>query len=85
MKLIEAMKAKFAYDESREKMEEQAALAARLRHEMLNRHMSEKQIVNEQQRQEELRQWKETKCKEEYRKKDIEEARKRLLEQHATK
>ena len=85
-RLIEVMKAKFAEDERREREEEEARQISKYQHKKtIERQLEEKRFMTEQQRAQELKLFEENQRKEEYRKKVIQEARKRLLEEHAAK
>ena len=77
-------KAKFAEEERREALEDRARLLARQKHqEILNKQLQEKQIYTENTRLEELKQIEAQQQKENYRLRVIEEAKRRLLQEHS--
>ena len=85
-KLVLLMKQKFAEDESRERQEEESRRQAKLYHmSLIEKQKDERKSLYEQERAQELRMHQEAMDREAYRKQVIQEARKRLLEEHATK
>jgi hypothetical protein len=85
-KLVVLMKQKFADDEARERRDEENRRNAKLSHMSgIERQKEERKALYERERGEELRSRQEAEDRENYRKQVIQEARKRLLEEHATK
>ena len=85
-RLIAKMQRKFQEDEMREKQEEQEKMAARNHHmSLINKQRLDRREMYEQERTAEAMQNQEAVERENYRKKVVQEARKRLLEQHASK
>jgi hypothetical protein len=84
MKLIETMNAKFQEDQKRDQMEEKARRIARENHKLiLQKQLNDKKMFSEQEKRENDLLIQEYQRKEEYRQKIVQEARKRLLEEHA--
>jgi hypothetical protein len=85
-RLVLIMKQKFAEDEARERQEEFQRKQAKLHHmTLIEKQKEERKSLYEQERADELRSHQEALDREEYRKRVIQEARKRLLEEHAAK
>ena len=86
VRMVALMRKKFAEDEAKEKEEEEARRRAKLQHmSMIERQRNERMTLVQQERQQELAEREDALAKEEYRKMVIREARKRLLEEHASK
>ena len=84
--LIEKMKMKFFEDEQKDIEDERIRTQQKLLHKQtIERQLEDKRFMTEQQRVDEMRLIEENNRKEEYRKKIVAEARKRLLEDHAAK
>jgi membrane protein involved in colicin uptake len=85
-RLVAIMKAKFAADEERERAEEEARRAHKQQHMgAIARQRDERKYMYEREREAEAAQREENARREEYRKQVIQEARRRLLEEHAAR
>jgi hypothetical protein len=85
-RMISLMKEKFAADEARERAEEAGKKANKAHHMTLIAHQAEqRRAMYEEEKIEEVAANEEAQRREEYRKMVIQEARKRLLEEHAAK
>jgi hypothetical protein len=85
-RLVNIMKQKFAEDEARERAEEEARKATKQVHMgAIARQKEERKYMYEREREAEAAQREENAMREAYRKQVIQEARKRLLEEHAAK
>jgi hypothetical protein len=85
-KLVVLMKTKFAEDEARERSEDEARRRSKLQHmTLIERQKEERKMLYEQERTNEMRSHQEALDREGYRKQVIQEARKRLLEEHAAR
>lgn len=86
MKMVALMRKKFAEDEAKERMDEEARRRTKLQHmSAIEKQRHERMSLVEQEKAIELAEREDLKAKEDYRKKVIQEARKRLLEEHAAK
>eukprot|EP01041_Mallomonas_annulata_P011763 gene11763-24663_t len=86
LRIIAIMKQKFAEDELRERMEEEYKQQAKGQHkDAIVRQQVERRDMVEREKSKELQEREEMRRKEEYRKMVVQEARKRLLEEHAAK
>lgn len=84
IRLIEKMRLKFDEDERREAMEELAKLVAKQRHlEQLQRQLREKASLSVQEQERERLAQEDHKQQDEYRRRVVAEARRRLLSEHA--
>jgi hypothetical protein len=85
-RLVSVMRHKFAVDEAKERADEESKRNAKLYHmTLVDRQRNERKSMYEQERAQEAEVVNEAARREEYRKKVIQEARKRLLEEHAQK
>lgn len=85
-KLVALMRQKFSEDEMKEKAEEEARRRTKLHHmSLVERQRLDRKNMYEQEKQGEAMMIEEARRREEYRKKVIQEARKRLLQEHAEK
>jgi hypothetical protein len=85
-RLVNVMRQKFAEDEARERVKEEARRQAKLHHmSLIERQKDQRKNLYEQEKQEEARLLQEAADREEYRQMVIREARKRLLEEHAAR
>jgi len=85
-RMLEIMRKKFADDEAKERREEQNKLAAKKHHiDLIEKQKMQRQSMYDAERSQELAQFQEAERREEYRKKVIQEARKRLLQEHASR
>jgi hypothetical protein len=83
-RLVQLMRTKFAEDEAKERAEEEARRRSKVHHmSLIERQKDERKILYEKEREEEARIIREQQERGEYRKKVIQEARRRLLEEHA--
>jgi hypothetical protein len=83
-RIVALMKQKFAEDEAKEREEERIRQEARNRYmKMIEQQKYEKRDLYNMERERELAELEEERRKEEYRKKVIQEARKRLIAEHA--
>jgi Trichohyalin-plectin-homology domain len=84
--MVAMMKKKFAEDEAKERAEEEARRQAKLHHKVLiEKQRSEMRGMFDDERERERQLAEEAAAREEHRKRIVQEARKRLLEQHAAK
>lgn len=85
-RMLEIMRKKFADDEAKERREEENRLAAKKHHiNLIEKQKTQRQAMYDAERSQELAQFQEAERREEYRKKVIQEARKRLLQEHAAR
>jgi hypothetical protein len=85
-RLVSLMRQKFAQDEAKERAEEEERRRQKAHHmSLIERQKDERKYLYEKEREEEARLMKEAQDREEYRKQVIQEARKRLLEEHASR
>lgn len=85
-RLVSLMRQKFAEDEAKERAEEEERRRQKMHHmSLIERQKDERKHLYEREREEEARVLREAQDREEYRKRVIQEARKRLLEEHASK
>lgn len=85
-RLVAIMRQKFAEDDARERAEEENRRNAKLHHmSLIERQRHERQHMYEAERAQESAAAREAAQREEYRQRVIQEARKRLLEEHAAK
>eukprot|EP01036_Dinobryon_divergens_P027471 gene27471-36249_t len=85
-RLVAAMRNKFAADEQKEREEEAARKSVKVHHmTLVEKQRQERKNMYEQERSQEMASLDEAARREEYRKKVITEARKRLLEEHAAR
>jgi hypothetical protein len=85
-RLVSLMRQKFAQDEAKERAEEEERRRQKHHHmSLIERQKDERKYLYEKEREEEARLMKEAQDREEYRKQVIKEARKRLLEEHASR
>ena len=85
-RMVAMMRRKFAEDEAREREAEEARLRAKMHHmTLIERQRQDKRAMYDQERMQEMSESEEARKREEYRKKVIQEARKRLLEEHASR
>lgn len=85
-KLVALMRQKFSDDEAKERAEEEARRRSKLHHmSLVERQRLDRKSMYEQEKLGELQQLEEARNREEYRKKVIQEARRRLLQEHAQK
>ena len=85
-RLVAAMRNKFAADEQKEREEEAARKSVKVHHmTLVEKQRLERKSMYEQERSQEMASLDEAARREEYRKKVITEARKRLLEEHAAR
>ena len=85
-RLVAAMRNKFAADERKEREEEAARRSVKVHHmTLVEKQRLERKSMYEQERSQEMASLDEAARREEYRKKVIAEARKRLLEEHAAR
>lgn len=85
-RMISLMKKKFAEDEARERAEEAEKKAIKAHHMVLiEQQAKQRRAMYEEEKQDELEATEEANRREEYRKAVIQEARKRLLEEHGQK
>jgi hypothetical protein len=85
-RLVELMKAKFAQDEAKERADEEARRRAKMQHMThIERQKEERKYLYEREREDEARITKEAQEREEYRLRVIQEARKRLLQEHVSR
>jgi hypothetical protein len=85
-RMLEIMRKKFADDDAKERREEENRLAAKKHHiDLIEKQKTQRQAMYDAERSQELAQFQEAERREEYRKKVIQEARKRLLQEHAAR
>eukprot|EP01033_Poteriospumella_lacustris_P003236 gene3234-2383_t len=85
-RLVSLMRQKFAEDEAKERAEEDERRRQKMHHmSLIERQKDERRHLYEREREEEARVLREAQEREEYRKRVIQEARKRLLEEHASR
>lgn len=85
-RMLEIMRKKFADDEAKERREEENRLAAKKHHiNLIEKQKTQRQAMYDAERSQELAQFQEAERRGEYRKKVIQEARKRLLQEHAAR
>lgn len=85
-RLVALMKQKFAEDEARERAEEENRRAAKIHHmSLIERQKEQRKALYEQERAQELKAHQDSLDREAYRKQVILEARRRLLEEHASR
>lgn len=85
-RMVTLMRRKFAEDEAKERNEEEARRNSKLQHmSLIEKQRLDKKSMYDQERFQEMSEAEDSRKREEYRKRVIQEARKRLLEEHATK
>lgn len=85
-RLVSLMKAKFAEDEAKERREEEQRRLMKMKHmALIEKQKDERKYLYNKEREEDARLQQEAAEREEYRQRVIREARKRLLEEHASK
>jgi len=85
-RLVQTMRQKFAEDEARERIEEENRKNSKLHHmSLIEKQKFDRKVMYDEERSNEVYMNKLANDKEEYRKKVIQEARKRLLQDHASK
>lgn len=83
-RMVEMMRRKFAEDDAKERDVELKRLQARERYmQLIEQQKSDRRSLYNQEREREIAEYEEQERREEYRKKVIQEARKRLIEEHA--
>jgi hypothetical protein len=83
-KMVSLMRRKFAEDEARERAEDEARKQARRNYmALIEDQRRERKYMTDQERAKEIAEAEELQAREDYRRKVIQEARKRLLEEHA--
>jgi Trichohyalin-plectin-homology domain len=86
VRMVELMRKKFAEDEAREKEEEEIRIRKKQEQlSYLEKQQSERRYLDEEERARELDVLMEENRREEYKKKVVQEARKRLLDEHAAR